>query len=859
MQMNKLKKFAGYFLIILLLLGAPAIAQENKDYKPGTMLNQMLKGPMADVEEIVVAERARGLDGHWYANFAYPLFFPHVSVASPGGGRLVIFNVRTGERRGLLEDLKGAVRDPFVSYDAQKILFSYRPGESPHYKLYEIGVDGQGLRQLTFGESVDDIEPCYLPDGDIMFVSSRCYRWVPCWYTQVGVMYRCDPDGRNIRQMSFGVEHENTPWMLPDGRVLYTRWEYVDRHTNRFHHLWTVNPDGTGQMVYYGNEGGSHVMIDAKPIPDSEKVVCIFSPYHGRNEHRGDVIVLDVSGGPSDVRPPAEPGKPHLNPGAERLVNKFKEEGTWRQWRDPYPFSENSFMVAGNMGIVVMDGEGNWETIYAFPDEELSSVDGHGNMMHYKAMVHEPRPIIKRPKEPLMPDRTVEGATEGTMVLQDIMISRNLDGVEAGTIKSLMILEELPRPVSPIWSYGELGYFGNYRRSDIGINGSLLLRRVLGTVPVEDDGSAHFNVPANRALFFVALDKDGNSVKRMQSFVSVMPGEKVSCIGCHEDRAKAPPKPTRYLKATGREPSEIASINGLPDSGIIDFPRDIQPILNKHCVKCHDGEKRMGGIDLSATRTPRMNMAYSTLVMHEQTGITGLDYARVDNGNTPPRSMGTAISPLIRKLEENHGDVELSEKEMNLMRGWVDSSARFAGVYAKLAFPQPTFAEKGFQPVSDIVKNRCGECHVNTKRGLSLGWPNDDYWDALFNLENPEASAILKAPLAKEAGGWGACRQTKARSWNPAEYTPDSEAAPAAVFTSADDEEYKALHDFIVSDLKNFSKRPDYYQEGFVPAPFYPREMKRYGVLNKDWQWRMPIDYFELEERYYHLFYAGEK
>ncbi|MFP4381960.1 MAG: hypothetical protein ACLFUS_15780 [Candidatus Sumerlaeia bacterium] len=863
-----MKRLFGIVMFLAIALAAvcpglgfaqDAATNASDDWKPGPILSRMLEGPMADVEEIVVAERARGLDGHWYANFAYPLLFPHVSVASPGGGRLVAFNIRTGERRILLEDLKGAVRDPIVNYDATRILFSYRPGNSPYYKLYEINVDGTNLRQITHGESVDDIEPCYLPDGDIMFISSRCYRWVPCWYTQVGTTYRCDPDGGNIRQISFGVEHENTPWVLPDGRVLYTRWEYVDRHTNRFHHLWTFNPDGTGQMVYYGNIGGSHVMIDAKPIPGTEKVVSIFSPFHGRNEHQGDIIVLDVSNGPSDIRPPYEPGYPHLNPGAETMINKYKEEGTYRQWRDPWAFSEDCFMAANPQGIAVLDELGNWELIYPAPEGKLSDVDGHGKRMEFGVWAHEPRPIVPRRREPDVVSRVDYSQTEGTMVLQDVMISRNLDGVKPGEIKSLLVLEEMPRPVSPIWSYGDLGYFGTFRRSDTGLTGSLIIHRVLGTVPVEEDGSAFFRAPAQRPLFFVALDKDGNSIKRMQSFVSLMPGESVSCIGCHEDRTITPPPMRKSLRALQRKPSVIRQVKGVPESGIIDFPRDIQPILDRHCVKCHDEEKRKGGMILTGTRAARTTMAYGTMVMHELTGINGLDYKRNDMGNTGPRSMGSAVSPLIKLLSKGHHKVQLSDEEFNLIRAWVDSSALFSGTYAKLAFPQPPTAEKGFAPVSDIVKKRCGECHINSKRGASMGWPNDDYWDALFNRDEPEKSPLLLAPLAREAGGWGACRQSKARSWDPAAGKREK-AELATIFETKDDPDYQAIQKYLMDELGDFAKRPDYYEEGFVPAPFYVREMKRYGVLDPEWNhWKEPIDFFALEEDYYNLFYPKGK
>ena len=173
----------------------------------------------------------------------------------------------------------------------------------------------------------DDIEPTYLPDGDIVFVSTRCKRWVNCWLTQVAIMYRCDANGQNIRPISSNNEQDNTPWPLPDGRLLYTRWEYADRSQVHYHHLWAANPDGTAQMTWYGNFHPGTVMIDAKPIPGSDKVVASFSPGHGQREHAGQLTIVDPSAGP-DAQAFARPVS-HGN-----------------QFRDPWAFSENCFMAA---------------------------------------------------------------------------------------------------------------------------------------------------------------------------------------------------------------------------------------------------------------------------------------------------------------------------------------------------------------------------------------------------------------------------------------------------------------------------------------------------------------------------------
>ena len=252
---------------------------------------------MAGVDEFIFAARKQNeTDGHWYANLGYYAHDPK-RKAWREGTKLYRWNLTTGKLATLLDDPRGGVRDPQVHYDGKKILFSYRKGGTEQYHLYEIEADGTGLRQLTDGP-YDDIEPTYLPDGDIVFVSTRCKRWVNCWLTQVAILHRCDAIGQHIRAISSNNEQDNTPWPLPDGRILYTRWEYIDRSQVHYHHLWTANPDGTAQMTWYGNLHPGIVMIDAKPIPGSDKVVASFSPDHGLPEHAGRISIVDPTAGP---------------------------------------------------------------------------------------------------------------------------------------------------------------------------------------------------------------------------------------------------------------------------------------------------------------------------------------------------------------------------------------------------------------------------------------------------------------------------------------------------------------------------------------------------------------------------------
>ena len=387
------------------------------------------------------------------------------------------------------------MRDPQVSYDGKKILFSYRKGGTPNYLLYEIQTDGSGLRQLTDGPW-DDIEPTYLPDGGILFCSSRCRRWINCWPTQVAVLHRCDADGRNIRPVSSNNQHDNTPWVLPDGRVLYTRWEYVDRSEVSYHHLWTANPDGTGQMVFFGNMHPGIAMLDAKPIPGTGKVVASFSPGHGLREHDGHVTIVDPAAGPD----------------ATSFARRVSQTA---DFRDPYPLAEDSFLVAQQSSILLMDGKGDTRVLYSLPAAERDA----------GLECHEPRPLGPRPREPLLPHRTEPGKGTGLLLLSDVYRGRNMGGVKRGEIKELLVLETLPKPINFTGSGDPISY-----------NGTFTLERVLGTVPVEADGSACFELPALRSFFFVALDGEGLAVKRMQSFLTVQPGETLGCVGCHEHR-----------------------------------------------------------------------------------------------------------------------------------------------------------------------------------------------------------------------------------------------------------------------------------------------------------------------------------
>ena len=781
--------------------------------------------PDIGVEEIIFSSRQPGAGSHWYENFGYYSQDPSKKLYG-AHGRLCRLNVRTGDLTVLLEDLDGSIRDPQVHYDAEKILISYRPGGTDYFHLYEIDVDGSGLRQLTSGP-YNDMEPTYLPDGRIMFCSDRCTRWVPCWYSQVAILYTCDGDGSDIRPVSGNIEHDNTPWVLSDGRVIYERWEYVDRSRVAFHHLWTANPDGTGQMIYYGNLHPGTLMIDAKPIPASnDEVVVVFSPNHGRREHEGDIAIVTPKQGPDD---PAS---------ADNITEKEKK----KDFRDPYPVSRDCFLVARGPSILAMNRDGETREIYRLPPELVKA----------KVECHEPRPLRARPREPIIPARSDPRQATGRLILQDVYAGRNMAGVKRGEIKKLLVLETLSKPIN---------YSG--KMPPISFGGTYTLERIVGTVPVEPDGSAYMEVPALRSLFFVALDEDNNSVKRMHSFLAVMPGETTSCVGCHEQRQKTPVgTETAALQALKRAPSPVAPVAGIPD--VFDYPRDIQPILDRHCIECHDYDRRDGGVILTGDHGPIFSHSYYTLTAFGWIS-DGRDRLRT---NLPPRTVGTSASPLMKMLDGSHYDAKLRQHEQDMIRYWIESAAPYPGTYAALGtgmiggFPKSvleTTERKWPQSIeaAEAITRRCTGCHDASlpmpryiSDNLDLILSNPDFNDIrirmsrhlMFNLSRPEKSLILLAPMARDAGGYGLCKQQDENG---------RAGEPATVFAGADDPDYQKILALCLQGKRHLEENKRFDMPGFHPTPTYLREMKRYGILPSDLPDDALIDVYATDRAYW--------
>ncbi len=860
-------------LVIPLFLISPAFGQTSEQ-KPAADKPSML-GSFRDAgmpDEVLFAVRKPSIDGHWYANIAYystdqcRTTFPMNS-----GGKLCIYNAKTKSIRTIFEDTEGNVRDPQLYYDAQKLIFAYLPQGRRHYSLYEINLDGTGLKQLTGrGEDVspgmedyrtysppgwDDFEPTYLPDNQIIFCSTRANRYVQCWMTQVGTLYKCNADGTNIRALSANVEHDNTPWALSNGQVAYQRWEYVDRFHMGYHHLWSMNPDGTRQMVLYGNQINHGTILAPKSVPHSPKLVVTWSPGHGLREHYGRIALIDPRLGPDD-------------PQGVRYISKDNLHC------DPWAFSENHFLVANKIAIELLNGQGETEVLYRLP-EELATA-GY--------WIGEPRPVMQREREPVIADQTDPSADHGTLALVNIYRGRKMQNVKPGTVKKLLVYEVLPKPIN---------YAG--AMSEMSAGGTFSVERLIGSVPVSADGSAYFKLPAVRSFLFLAMDEKGHCVKRMHSFTAVMPGENTTCIGCHEKRTETPSAGDRdsLLHLLRTQPANLEPVAGVPE--IFDFLRDIQPILDKHCLECHNHDREEGGFNISGHWGPLYPIGYLQMSWRQLFGDNRiiLPYSEHSKSNFEPYAIGTGSSRLLKLIEEGHEGVNLPEHEQKIIRHWLDAGANHAGTYAVNSHGTIGYYEHSVnvrndkqwpetQTLVEVMSRRCDRCHAPTETERQIGtyklpahfyvryYPPEEFQKnrylahtmsedggrfnrhLIYNLSYPELSKAARAPLATAAGGLGVCQ---AKSGGP-------------VFRDKTDLDYLAIVAAVARGRRHILEENNRFcminpspNNGancpvkFVPRRDYVREMIRYGVLPVDHDFAASVDPFEMDKAYWKTFW----
>lgn len=627
--------------------------------------------------------------------------------SKPGGGIYVLRGIRSDQptEQCLTTSFNssGSFLRPTLSYDGQKILFAWcrhypdlaaepdkldkaNVPEDAFFHLFEMNLDGSGVRQLTHGK-YDDFDGRYLPDGRIVFLSTRrgqalqvgrasAARTVarpdlPDSYVRCGggperpvavyTLHTMNADGTDLVAISPFEMFEWTPDIARDGSIIYSRWDYIDRDNMPYMGLWAIGPDGGNARIVYGNyTKAPHCAFEAKPIPGSSKIIFTASAHHAQT--MGSLVLLDPGVGLEGEAP------------ITRLTPEvaFPEIEGWPRtsYANPWPLSERFYLVSWGAEGAQRPGPAGWDRWYAVgrPDDGMAlylfdAATRTRELLWADAVTAcgDPIPVRSRERPPVLPGGIADDAApEGRFLLADVY--QGLPGIVRGTIKSLRLVA-VPAKTHPTMNFPNLGVTND----DPG-------KCVLGTVPVEEDGSAYFRVPAGVIVFFQALDERGGAVQTMRSVTHVQPGQTLSCIGCHEHRQQAPP--VRPALAAIREPSRLRL--GPDGSWPLRFDRLIQPMLDAQCVSCHH-PAATHAVAAKFNLTPEQ--AYETLVQYGQPSVHDQVWAAYRRGHSLSGDGIAQRSALLKMLESPPAQCEaqLDADSRERWLTWLDTYAQRLG------------------------------------------------------------------------------------------------------------------------------------------------------------------------------------
>lgn len=651
---------------------------------------------LLDFDAMLVTQRVPGTFNHMSDQY-------YGWWSRPGGGIYIVrdFTTDTPKAECITQSFTepGSFLRPMISYDAKKVLFAWckhypklaaekdklnkdNVPEDAFYHIFEMNIDGSGVRKLTHGK-YDDFDARYLPDGRIVFLSTRRGQSIqvgkrsaacsvsrpdlPDIYVRCGggperpvavyTLHTMNADGSDLCAISPFEMFEWTPTVAHNGTILYSRWDYVDRWNMPFMSLWAINPDGTNSRIVYGNyTHAPHCTFEPRCVPGSEKIVFTASGHHAQT--MGCLVLLDPTQGTEGDAP------------ITRLTPEvpFPEIEGWSEtyFANPWPLSERFHLVSwckedqiaqwqkhrrpNGWGIYLFDAEGDMELLYR--DPEIST--------------QYPIPIKPRPRPHTLADRTQESEDEGRFLLIDV--GQGLRSTKRDRVKAIRIVA-VPGKTHPTMNYPSIGL----TRDDPG-------KCVLGTVPVEADGSAHFRVPAGVIVFFQALDERGMAIQTMRSTTHVQPGQTLSCIGCHESRSQAPPQ--QQVLAAQREPSKITV--GPPGSWPLRFDKLVEPVVQRRCMSCHNARatnEHAARYDLTGGK------AYAALYDYQRWQKPSLRYwvtHRYRQGYSSEGQCLAATSAVLEKVAgtyDHHG-VRLEGEDLERFVVWMDTYAQRLGSFS---------------------------------------------------------------------------------------------------------------------------------------------------------------------------------
>ena len=684
----------------------------------------LLANPLLDFDRLLVVKRlddpsarpkgkmnvghALGLPQNWQSNASLEKTAYDNEIA-------VLTSVRSDSKLTTLfrPASPAFVGDMDLNFAGDRLLFSMPVTNG--WQVWEIKVDGTGLRQLTPNiPKIDNYDGCYLPDDKVIFNSTMNIHGVPCvgGGDKVGNLCRMDTDGKNVRMLTFEQDQDWYPRVLNDGRVMYTRWEYSDTPHYHTRLLMSMNPDGTSQLAMYGsNSYWPNSIFYARPIPGStSQVIAVISGHHGV-ARMGELVLFDTAKGRAEVSGAVQ-RIPGYGKAVQPIIADQLVDQVWPKFLHPYPLSDKYFLVACKLtakdpwGIYLVDIFDNMVPLRVEPGYALL----------------EPIPLKTRPKPPIIPDRVRPGEKTGTVFLTDVYEGPGLKDVPRGTVTQLRLYA---------FHFAYWGMGGHY---NIGVDGPWDGRQILGTVPVCEDGSANFKVPANTPIAIQPLNERGEALALMRSWFVTMPGENASCVGCHESVNSGPP--AHATKAMQLASSEIKPWYG--PARPFSFRREVQPVLDKFCVGCHNGVETSGP-DFSGKRKTKSGFDTSYLALMPYVRRPGPES---DFHVLTPLEYHVSTSELFQMLRQGHHNVKLDTEAWDRLTTWADLNVPDHGTWGE--------HKKGTIGEPARLRQEYRKQYANLNDDPET-YPTPEPSPVAFVKPEPER---MVPPSQEKAGGW---------------------------------------------------------------------------------------------------------
>ncbi|MDO5580099.1 MAG: hypothetical protein Q4G69_03115 [Planctomycetia bacterium] len=695
-----------------------------------------------------------------------------------GGSSMKIWDPQSDKITVLIRVPEGIVRDPTISFDAKTVLFSLRKDPKDDYHIAEMDLAAnaktivvdkndtkeslakKGIRQHTSLSGVSDIDPIYLPDGNILFASTREPKYCMCNRHIMCNLYTMGKDGSNIQQIGKSTLFEGHPSLLRDGRILYDRWEYVDRNFGDAQGVWVTNPDGTKHEIWWGNNTASPGgVLDTRMIPDSDSLfVSTFGSCHDRPW--GAIALLDRRLGIDGREPVLETwppeainyidNTPHAKDPIREVARYDRFKNIKQKFEDPYPLDESMILAAGmvgrgeEMGIWLLERGGKMALLHEDPES-----------------CFDPVPIAETEEPRTIGSRIDLKSKTGSFYITNVYEGMGMEKVKRGSVKYLRVVES---PEKRFWT-GNSWDIGNGTQAPAMAWDDFNNKRILGTVPFEDDGSVFFEVPAERFLYFQILDEDKTLIQSMRSGIMVRPGEMNGCVGCHESRLDAPAAAKVLPKAMAGSPKKLEPWYG-PDR-LFSYAEEVQPVFDKYCIACHDiGKKGAEKVKLCGDLNLAFNVSYCEIRAKDLIRVPGAG----PHNLLPALSWGSRESRLAAILLKGHPDPKIDQKRKELglwfdkksdpeafdrIITWIDINApyypTYSSAYPNTRFGRAVLSKDQIARLEQLTEIKC----LKSQQGRSLESLDFAVW-----FTRPEMSPCLnrwnspelrKSPEYKEA------------------------------------------------------------------------------------------------------------